>query len=140
MTEDLRWQQRFENYQKALSQLNSAVTLLRKLGLSDLEKQGVIQTFKFTYELGWSLLKDYLQWQGIENIVGARDAIRESFKSGLISEGHAWMEMLQDRNRSVHTYNEKTANAILENIDRKYLAGFKSLKQVFDRFDEQNRQ
>lgn len=136
MTEDIRWKQRFENYQKALSQLIAAVALLRKKELSDLEKQGVIQAFEFTYELAWSLLKDYLQWQGIENIVGSRDAIRESFKSGLINRGHVWMEMLQDRNRTVHTYNEKTAQAILENIDQKYLEVLESLKQVFDKIDD----
>jgi nucleotidyltransferase substrate binding protein (TIGR01987 family) len=84
--------------------------------LSKLEKQGVIHGFKYCYELGWNTLKDFLVWQGIDGIVGSRDTVREAFSKGLISDGHAWMQMLTDRNRTSHTYNEETAEAILTNI------------------------
>ena len=129
--EDIRWVQRLDNYQKALIKLCAAVQLMSQRELSDLEKQGVIQSFEYTYELGWNLLKDYLEWQGIENIVGSRDTIRESFKRELISDGHIWMSMLQDGNRSVHTYNEETAEAILENIKQKYYNAFEELRIRF---------
>ena len=119
---DLRWKQRFNNYKKALSQLKYAIELKRQRALSDLENQGLIQSFEFTYELGWNTLKDYLVWQGIEGIVGSRDTIREAFSRGLIVDGEIWMKMLVDRNRTSHTYNEKIANEILQNIDQMYVA------------------
>jgi nucleotidyltransferase substrate binding protein (TIGR01987 family) len=125
---DLRWKQRFNNYKKALSQLKSAIELKHQRALSDLENQGLIQSFEFTYELGWNALKDYLVWQGIEGIVGSRDTIREAFSRGLIADGDIWMKMLVDRNRTSHTYNEKTANEILQNIDQMYTAELMELE------------
>ncbi|GKT11814.1 MAG: indole-3-glycerol phosphate synthase [Thiomicrorhabdus sp.] len=130
--QDIRWLQRFENFKKAHKQLQSAVQLMHKRSLSDLEKQGVIQAFEFTYELAWNVLRDYLIWQGIEGLSGSRDAIREGFKRELISDGHAWLEMLQDRNRTVHTYNEDTANEIVKNIQAHYAALFESFLVVFE--------
>ena len=115
-TQDIRWQQRLQNYRKALRQLKDAVDLMARRELSTLEKQGVIQSFEYCYELGWNTLRDYLQWQGVEGITGSRDTIREAFKNNLISDGHTWMQMLIDRNRTSHTYNEETAQAILNNI------------------------
>ncbi len=64
--EDIRWQQRFDNFQKALAQLEDAVVLTRNRQLSNLEKQGLIQAFEFTYELAWNTLKDYCVYQGIK--------------------------------------------------------------------------
>ncbi|MCG7598628.1 nucleotidyltransferase substrate binding protein [Halomonas sp. McH1-25] len=117
---DIRWLQRFSNFGKALSQLDEAVATMRQRELSNLEKQGVIQAFEYTYELGWNTLKDYLQWQGIESIVGSRDTIRQAFSLGLIEDGEAWMTMLVDRNRTSDTYNEKTAQDILHNIEQSH--------------------
>lgn len=118
--EDVRWLQRLSNFQKALAQLDEAVQLMGLRSLSRLEKQGVIQGFEYTYQLAWNTLKDFLLWQGLEGIVGSRDAIREGFSNGLISDGHGWMSMLTDRNRTSHTYNEEIAEAILDNIQKRH--------------------
>jgi nucleotidyltransferase substrate binding protein (TIGR01987 family) len=117
---DVRWQQRLSNFRRALTQLDEAIELMQRRELSRLEKQGVIQAFEYSYELGWNTLKDFLVWQGIEGIVGSRDTIREGFSKGLIEDGHGWMQMLTDRNRTSHTYNEETAEAILENIRKQH--------------------
>ncbi len=131
--QDIRWQQRLASYKQALRKLDSAVTLVRQRQLSELENQGLIQAFEFTYELAWNVLKDYLVWQGIEGITGSRDTIREAFTRELITEGEIWMQMLVDRNRSIHTYNEKVANAILKNISAAYIQQFRQLEKTFDR-------
>lgn len=120
MSEDIRWLQRFDHFKKAYAQLQEALQLMSERELSNIEKQGSIQAFEFTYELAWNVLRDYLIWQGIESVSGSRDAIREGFKRELISDGHAWLAMLQDRNRTVHTYNEATANQIIEHLRTKY--------------------
>ncbi len=127
-----RWNQRYQNYQRAYAQLASAIELMRSRDLSDLEKQGVIQAFEFTWELAWNLLKDYLNWQGESEITGARDAIRESFKRGLIEEGQVWMAMLQDRNRTSHTYNESTMREILASIEASYQPQLNNLRSRFE--------
>ncbi|MCO4785247.1 MAG: nucleotidyltransferase substrate binding protein [Marinomonas atlantica] len=138
MTQDIRWLQRFEYFKKAYAQLQEALQLMAERELSNIEKQGSIQAFEFTYELAWNVLRDYLVWQGAETISGSRDAIREGYKRELISDGHAWLAMLQDRNRTVHTYNEATANQIIENLRSSYALLFAEFVVTFqDKADEE---
>jgi nucleotidyltransferase substrate binding protein (TIGR01987 family) len=127
--QDIRWQQRFNSYQKALSQLTKFID---KGDLNELEEQGLVQAFEYTYELGWNLLKDYLHYQGTPDIFGSRDAIREAFTLGLITDGEGWMKMLQDRNRTSHTYNEAVVAAITANIRHSYFSLFLALREQFD--------
>lgn len=124
-SEDIRWQQRFSNYRKALSQLEKFVL---KGELSDMEEQGLIKAFEYTYELGWNTLKDYLEYQGILDVAGSRDTIREAFKLNLISNGEAWMEMLISRNLTSHSYNEETAAEIANSVINTYFVLFKALE------------
>lgn len=134
---DVRWQQRLTNFNKALAQLDDAVELMQQRELTKLENQGVIQCFEYCYELGWNSLKDYLVWQGFEGITGSRDTIREAFSTGLIEDGHGWMQMLTDRNRTSHTYNEETAAAILANIRVQHHGLLKLLQQTLtDRIEK----
>jgi nucleotidyltransferase substrate binding protein (TIGR01987 family) len=116
----IRWVQRFNNFCKAFQQLDDAVMLQRSRYLSKLEKQGVIHAFEYTYELAWNTLRDYLGWQGNAQLTGYRDTIREAFAVGLIDSGELWMQMLLDRNRTSHTYNEETAEQILTAINDRY--------------------
>lgn len=130
--QDIRWRQRFEHFKQAHQQLKEALSEMSSRKLSNLEKQGTIQAFEFTYELAWNVLRDYLIWQGTETISGSRDAIREGFRLGLISDGKAWLAMLQDRNRTVHTYNEATANQILEQLAAVYSNLFLEFEVKFE--------
>ena len=83
--------------------------------MTRLEKQGVVQTFEFTHELAWKVLKDFLEDQGEQNIRGSKDATRAGFKVLLIREGELWMAMIQSRNISSHTYDEATAESLVVN-------------------------
>ncbi|RMG50993.1 MAG: nucleotidyltransferase [Gammaproteobacteria bacterium] len=114
--EPIRWKQRLQNYQRALARLRDAVELAKSRPLSELERQGLIQAFEFTHELAWKLMKDYLLFQGHAGITGSRDATREFFAQGLISNGQAWMDMIRSRNLSSHTYNEGLAREIADKI------------------------
>ncbi len=126
--QDIRWRQRFSNYQKALAQLANAVELSQRRPLSELEQQGLVQAFEYTYEMAWNTMRDYLIHQGISDLVGSRDTIRESFSQGLIIDGEGWMDMLVDRNRSSHTYNLAVAETIVTNILTRYFPLFLELK------------
>jgi len=126
--EDMRWKQRLANYRKALSRLSDAVALGHERPLSDLEKQGVIQAFEFTHELAWNVLKDFLLSRGsMEPVYGSRDATRQAFSAGLIGNGDVWMEMILDRNRSSHTYEPQTAEAVYKAATERYHPEFLQL-------------
>lgn len=127
--QDIRWQQRFDNFLKAFSLLEKAVLLHQESGLSELEEQGLIQRFEFTHELAWNVLKDYFEYQGNTSITGSRDATREAFNKGLIDDGEGWMEMIKSRNQSSHTYNEDTAKEIVQNISEWYYGLFVAFKE-----------
>lgn len=123
-SKDIRWHQRLSNYSKALNQLNRAVDLANERQLTELERQGLIQSFEFTHELAWSVMKDYFYYQGNSEIRGSRDATREAFKFDLISNGEVWMDMIISRNKTSHTYDEETAIEITENIIKDYTSLF----------------
>ena len=131
---DIRWQQRFTHYKKALLQLQSAVELSKQRSLSILEKQGVIQAFEFTHELAWNVLKDYLQDQGNQNVKGSKDATREAFKVALIADGEQWMAMIQSRNVSSHTYDERTAEELVSVIIKYYFPLFITLQTEMGKY------
>ncbi len=125
--QDIRWKQRLANYKKALAQLRK---FIEKGELNELEEQGIIQAFEYTYELAWNVIRDYLREQGNQNIHGSRDAIREAFNLELISDGEGWMDMLKDRNLTSHTYNEETAQAIAEQIMTRYFSLFEAFHRM----------
>jgi nucleotidyltransferase substrate binding protein (TIGR01987 family) len=114
--QDIRWMQRFQNYRQALSRLTDAVKLSGERPLSELEQQGLIQGFEYTHELGWNVLKDYLEAQGFVGLIGSKGATREAFKNGLITDGEAWMDMIKARNLTSHTYRDKIAEDIVKDI------------------------
>ena len=123
--QDIRWQQRFKNYQKALRQLER---FLKETNLNDMEEQGLIQAFEYNYELAWNTIKDYLAYQGITEVIGSRDAFRIAFNRGLISDGSIWMSMIESRIKSSHTYNEEIAKEILKEIREQYFKLFMQLE------------
>ena len=123
---DIRWEQRFANYQKALSRLRQFVD---KGNLSELEEQGLVKAFEYTFELAWNTLKDFLEYRGQSDIYGSRDAIRKAFELGLVEDGETWMEMLKSRNATSHTYNEEVAEQICNAVIQTYYALFLQLEK-----------
>ena len=117
--------------EKAVHKLNES--LKRDYMQDDIVIDATIQRFEFTYELSWKLMKSYLEYTG--NLEGSnpRAAIQESFKEGIITEGEIWLQMLQDRNLTSHTYDEGTAMKIYNNIKNEYS---KLFEQLFDRIKE----
>ena len=124
--QDIRWKQRFANFRKALSQLKKFVD---KGDLSELEEQGAIQAFEYTYELAWNVLKDFLEYQGQTEIYGSRDAIRQAFRVGLIENGNKWMDAYVSRTKTSHTYNEETAKEVVTAILADYYEIFVALEK-----------
>ena len=132
MTQDIRWQQRFANYGRAMQNLGEAVALATERPLSNLEQQGLIQAFEFTHELGWNVIKDFLEFKGITGLIGSRDASRSAFKNELITDGEAWMDMIKARNQTSHTYNLDVANEVAQAILTRFYPAFVALRQTLN--------
>ncbi|MBK7129649.1 MAG: nucleotidyltransferase substrate binding protein [Crocinitomicaceae bacterium] len=122
---DIRWKQRFSNFEKAFLNLEFAVSLKNP---SKVEKAGLIQFYEFTFELAWKTMKDFLESKSLE-CKFPRDTIKEAFRYELISNGDDWMDMLEKRNLMAHTYDEKTSDIAYHLIVDKY---FQSIKIFYD--------
>jgi nucleotidyltransferase substrate binding protein (TIGR01987 family) len=125
--QDIRWMQRFSNYQKALTQMGE---FFAQPDLNRLEEQGLIKAFEYTYELAWTTLKDFFEYQGISEIIGSRDAFRKAFSEEMVSDGQVWMRMIESRNRTTHTYNEATARDIVADIKADFYPAFCELRDT----------
>lgn len=123
MDQDIRWEQRFSNYRKALTQLNKFTA---QGDLNELEEQGLINAFEYTYELAWKTLQDVLRYKGYTDIAGPKPVIDQAYQDGYI-DGLAWVRMGKSRNLTSHTYNEETANEIADAIKTEYVELFNSL-------------
>ena len=128
LEQDIRWIQRLNNFTRALQQLTK---FIEKGQLSELEQQGLIQSFEYNYELAWNTIKDFYEHQGETGIQGSRDAIRLAFKRGLILDGEIWMKMIKSRALTSHTYNEDTAEKITSEIFDNYYKEFLKLEKTF---------
>ncbi len=135
--QDIRWIQRFNNYKKALKQLQDAVELMKERELSILEKQGVIQAFEYTHELAWKTLKDFLEDRGNTDIYGSRDATKKAFSLGLLEDGETWMQMIKSRNLTSHTYDESTADGIISLVKDLYFDQFEKLKIKMEELEKE---
>ena len=144
---DIRWEQRFSNYRKALKKLTEAIDYVKNNlkdheidiengnadeVLEDIVKEGLIQRFEYTYEMAWNVMKDYALYQGNSEISGSRDAIRYAFSSNLISNGDLWMDMIKSRIKTSHTYNEETADEIYLKILNEYYPLFLDFEHVME--------
>lgn len=137
--EDIRWEQRFSNYLKALKKLSEAVKYIQEdikdekdEVLDEIIKEGLIQRFEYTYEMAWNVMKDYAAYQGNIDIAGSRDAIRYAFSANLITNGDKWMDMIKSRIKTSHTYNEATADEIYWKIINEYHIEFVHFQEVME--------
>jgi len=120
--ESVRWKQRFENFEKAYLRLKGTFAHRNSDSLSELEKEGVIQRFEYTFEVAWKTLMDYLVHDGIKfDQVTPRSVIKEGFASGLVKDGQTWIDMLEHRNQMSHMYDEAAFEKAFQAISTRYL-------------------
>jgi nucleotidyltransferase substrate binding protein (TIGR01987 family) len=129
MPADVRWEQRFSNYCRALEQLE---TFFQPPELNEREEQGLIKAFESTFELAWNTLRDLLSSEGVADLIGSRDTLRTAFRVGLVEDGSAWMAMIQARNLTSHTYNRATAQDIGAHVRERYLHCFQHLRRMLE--------
>ena len=114
---------RIDDLVYALNKLETAFTRLQQATgrvVDDLDQDGVIQRFEFTFELLWKTAKIYLEYEGFR-CAGPRSCIKEGARRGILLEGEILLDMLNDRNKTSHIYDEHTASEIFGRIKRSYV-------------------
>jgi nucleotidyltransferase substrate binding protein (TIGR01987 family) len=118
---DIRWKQRFQNFQRAFLLLKEAL----EKDISDynqLEKEGLIQRFEYTFELAWKTLKDKLENDGIIlSKISPKVVVKTAYEAKYLNNAELWLKMIGDRNLMSHTYDFSKFEEIILTIKNQYL-------------------
>jgi nucleotidyltransferase substrate binding protein (TIGR01987 family) len=117
---DIRWKQRFYNFQRAFELLKNGLESRHQL--NQLEQEGIIQRFEFTCELAWKLLKDLMEYDNlVVERISPNAVIKQAFAGKYIIDAQTWLKMASDRNLMSHTYNFATFEEVISRIRQDYL-------------------
>jgi nucleotidyltransferase substrate binding protein (TIGR01987 family) len=129
--QDIRWKQRFQNFEKAFLSLNEA--MLRK-DLNEFERNGLIQRFELTIDLAWKVAKDFLEEKGFVFKPSPKDTLRQAQQAGYIDYAQPLIDGLEIRNELSHDYSgnkfEQSEMELRNNI-------FPALKKLYDFFQHE---
>ncbi|PTY39377.1 HI0074 family nucleotidyltransferase substrate-binding subunit [Brachyspira hampsonii] len=133
MSENIRWKQRFYNFEKAFNLLKSVFEEKEINELSLLEQEGVVQRFEYTYELAWKTLKDYLEYNGsLNNIdISPRNIFKEAYAAKIIKSQDEFIDMMLSRNLLSHTYDFIKFKEVIIKIENDYLKILNELYSFF---------
>lgn len=133
MNQDIRWRQRFENFDRALGLLQEALADGQEK-LSPLEQEGAAQRLEYTLELAWKCMKDYLEDSGVTiSPATPRQVIKEAFVAKIITDGQTWIDMLNHRNLLSHTYDFAVFEEAIRATEDRYLPTLQSLHQFLSK-------
>ncbi len=95
---------------------------------------GTLHRFEFTFELAWKTMKDLMEYNGIIETTGSpREVLRTAFQHGLIEDGETWIDMMLDRNKLSHLYDEETSRKIYKDIKEKYIVLIEKLNEELEK-------
>lgn len=141
-----RWQQRFENFDKAYLRFAEAVSwdnddndaagnaiAIATNGDKNVLKELTVKRFELAFELARNLLQDYLLYVGFppNEIRGPKYIIRKSFQEGYIRDGEVWMKALEERNRAVHIYREEILLDVFHFARNKFFPVLRDMRSYF---------
>ncbi len=129
MNQEIRWQQRFKNLNKSLENLNETCDYIEREGQTKINTMALIQAFEISFELSWKTMKDYLEYSGIR-VTTPREVIKEAFANEIIKDGQGWIDMMDARNKTSHTYQEAFAQELTKDI----LDNYKNLMENLQTF------
>jgi nucleotidyltransferase substrate binding protein (TIGR01987 family) len=124
---DIRWKQRFQNFDRAITLLKEGLAN-GPAALNQLEKEGIVQRFEYSFELAWKTIKDFMESGGAAfSVVLPRQILKDAFAANIISDGQVWIDMLDHRNLLSHTYDERAFEEAVDAIANRYLPALKAL-------------
>lgn len=103
-----------EKFQADLKLLGKATeTLVQALEetFTDIVRDAVIQRFEYVFELSWKTIQAAVEYMG-SSCNSPRDAIKEAFKMEWVTNPEGWLEAMEARNKTSHTYSEKLAQTV----------------------------
>lgn len=127
-----RWFERLTVFKNALLRLTEVIEIFNQRNLNSFENDSLIKRFEFTYEMAWKLMMSYEKENGITEIVGSKDVVRKAYAMSLIDNGEAWMEMIDDRNKTTHLYDEEMVGDVIDDIVHTYYPLFLELKNKLE--------
>jgi len=134
---DIRWQQRYDNYHRACQRIFQVTESgIDADDLSELEQEGLIQRFEYTFELGWKVLQDLLKYKGYEFMQGPNGTLKQAFEDGLIADHDGWRRMAMARVTTPHTYDEGEALEVVRKIFDSFAP---LLKELDDKLDSERK-
>lgn len=102
------------DFEKALTRLKEALAADK----TDMTRDSAIQRFEFTMDLAWKTVKTFLEeYRGVR-CVSPKECLREGFQNGLIDNDPFWLELVDIRNETVHTYKEEMAEEVYAQLPR----------------------
>jgi nucleotidyltransferase substrate binding protein (TIGR01987 family) len=117
---------------RALGRLGAALQL--PLDSHDLILDGTIQRFEFVIELyGKALRQILLDTQQVRTVF-PKEALQQAYKAGWITNEKLWIGMIEDRNKTSHTYKHEKAMEIYEHIKVYYPEMHKTYELLITQF------
>jgi nucleotidyltransferase substrate binding protein (TIGR01987 family) len=132
---DIRWKQRFANFSKAFEKLNAIVVEAEVRPLSEIEIEGLIQRFEYTYELAWKTLQDLLRERGYTELAGPGPVLEQALQDGLIADTVTWRKLKKARELTSHTYDEATAASVYKDVRTLFFPALAQLKEHLSRIN-----
>lgn len=127
-----RWIERLTTFKNAIARLCEIVDIYKQRPLNSFENDSLIKRFEFTYEMAWKLMMSYEKENGITELMGSKDVVRRAFAMSLIENGETWLEMIDDRNKTSHLYDEEMAEDMIDDIVHTYFPLFLELRNKMD--------
>lgn len=97
----------------------------------DRDKAGIIKNFEFVYELTWKTLKRKLEDEG-QITTTPKDVIRKAFEFNYILDEELWLQIIKDRNLTVHTYDQDLADELIKEIKGPHLKEFSRILALLE--------
>lgn len=130
---DIRWIQRYANFHKACTRLVEVTEADRFMDdLSELEMEGLVQRFEYTFELAWKVLQDLLIYKGYEFMLGPNGTMKMAFEDGLITNHDGWRKMAKSRITLSLVYDEEEVLPIVRLIYSDYAPLLKQLDKSLE--------
>ncbi len=127
MIEEVKYS--LEKLKKAFKRLDEAV----REASDELDRDGVIQRFEFTFEIFWKTVKILLEYEGYR-CAGPRSCVKEAARRGFLQDAEVVLDMLEDRNRSSHIYDEAMAEEIFNRIKENYVDVISRNMKLFESY------
>ncbi len=119
MNNDLRWRQRFQNFEKAFAVFQRRIDEYEEYSDKEAYKMALIHGYEIIIELAWKVMKDYLENEGFD-VKNGKQAIRQAFQNELIRDGETWLQAMDNRNLTSHTYDDEILETNLSFISKKF--------------------